>query len=69
MSNPVNKVLFIIHIFQNFYYVSKLPKLVAARNKERRQLQEKKLVLKWFEPISAEDAKGAGVRVFEAYKM
>jgi hypothetical protein len=68
-TNPIQKVLFILHIFINFYYVVKFPNLVAARNKERKQLRDKKLVLKWFEPISSEDAKGAGIRAFEIYKM
>ena len=61
--------IFIVHILQNWFYVSKLPKLVASRNKERAQLRKAKLTLKWFDPISASDAKEAGIRVYEAYKM
>ena len=57
------------HVVQSWYYVSQLPKMIKIRNGERIKLAKAKLILKWFDPISAEDAKGAGVGNFEAYKM
>jgi hypothetical protein len=49
--------------------VSKLPKLWGIRSGELVKLKKAKLTLKWFDPISTEDAKGAGIGNFEAYKM
>jgi hypothetical protein len=57
------------HVLQSLYYVSKLPKLWGIRSGELVKLKKAKLTLKWFDPISAEDAKGAGIGNFEAYKM
>jgi hypothetical protein len=68
-SGPFVLIFFPIHIVQNWYYVSQLPKLIKVRNTERAKLMKAKLTLKWFTPISSEDAKGAGIGNFEAYKM
>ena len=68
-SGPVFMALFPPHILQSWYYVSQLPKMIKVRNGERVKLAKAKLTLKWFEPISTEDAKGAGIGNFEAYKM
>jgi len=68
-TGPIMLALYPPHILQNFYYVSLLPKMVKTRKGEEVKLQKAKLTLKWFEPISAEDAKEAGIRSFEAYKM
>jgi hypothetical protein len=40
-----------------------------VRNSERTKLKKAKLTLKWFEPITTEQAKEAGIGNYEAYKM
>jgi hypothetical protein len=68
-AGPIWVILYPIHLFQNFYYVSLLPKMIKVRKAEEVKLAKAKLTLRWFEPISAEAAKEAGVGSFEAYKM
>lgn len=68
-TGPIFLFFYPIHVVQSLYYVSCLPKMWGIRNSERTKLKKAKLTLKWFEPISAEQAKEAGVGSFEAYKM
>jgi hypothetical protein len=57
------------HVLQNFYYVSQLPKMIRVRKGEEVKLKKAKHTLRWFEGVSAEAAKEAGIGNFEAYKM
>lgn len=68
-TGPIFLGLYLPHVLQNWYYVSKLPKMWKTRDIERIKLKKAKLTLKWFEPISAAEAEKAGVGNFEAYKM
>ena len=68
-SGPFYLIFFPIHVVQSWYYVAKLPKMWRVRDKERSMLKKAKLTLRWFDPISAEAAKEAGIGNFEAYKM
>ena len=67
-TGPILLAIYPPHLLQCLYYVSKLPKLWRMRSAEVVKLKKAKLKLKWFEPISAEQAKSAGVANFEAYK-
>jgi hypothetical protein len=68
-TGPFFMIFYPPHVLQSWYYVSQLPRMIKIRNGELIKLAKAKLTLKWFDPISAEDAKGAGVGSYEAYKM
>jgi hypothetical protein len=68
-TGPFFMILYPPHVLQSLYYVSKLPKMWRMRSSEIVKLKKAKHTLKWFEPISAEEAKSAGVGNYEAYKM
>ena len=68
-SGPFSMIIYPVHVLQSLYYVTQLPKLWKIRNGEVVKLMKAKHTLRWFDPISAEDAKSAGVGNFEAYKM
>ena len=68
-SGPFFMLFYPPHVLQSWYYVSQLPRMVKFRKSEEVKLKKAKLTLKWFEPISAEAVKEAGVGNYEAYKM
>jgi hypothetical protein len=68
-SGPFFMVLYPPHVLQSLYYVFKLPKMWRMRSSEIVKLKKAKHTLKWFDPISAEEAKSAGAGNYEAYKM
>jgi len=68
--NPAVLLIYPLHCFMSWYYVSLLPPMIAARNKELKKISGAKKQLKWFTALSEEDVKDAGIgRSFEAYQM
>lgn len=69
-TNPSVLIIYPLHCVMSMYYVSCLPPMIKARNKELAKFKAAKITLQWFTPVSNEKAKEAGVSGgFEAYKM
>lgn len=68
--NPAVLIIYPLHCVMSWYYVSMLPPMIKARNRELKKLKDNKLTLQWFTPIPDEQVKAAGVDgKYEAYKM
>jgi len=68
-TNPAVLIIFPLHCVMSWYYVSLLPKMVKARNKELATFAKAKITVPWFTPVPADKVKEAGVTSYEAYKM
>jgi len=68
--NPAVLIIYPLHCVMSWYYVSLLPPMIKARNKELGLFKKAKLTLQWFTPIPEDKVAKAGVGAsVEAYKM
>lgn len=69
-TNPSVMIIYPMHCVMSWYYVSLLPPMLKARNKELKKFRDSKTPLYWFTPTPADRVKEIGVSGgYEAYKM
>lgn len=69
-TNPSVLIIYPLHCVMSWYYVSLLPPMIKARNKELAKFKTAKIALQWFTAVPIEKVKEAGAASnFEAYKM
>jgi hypothetical protein len=69
-TNPIVLFIYPMHCVMSWYYVSLLPSMIRARNKELKTFKDAKVDLSWFTPVPGEKVKEIGVSGgYEAYKM
>lgn len=69
-TNPVVMIIYPLHCVMSWYYVSMLPPMIKARNRELKKMTEAKIKMAWFTPAPEAAIKAAGIDGrYEAYKM
>ena len=68
--NPAVLLLYPLHCVMSWYYVSLLPPMIKARNKELALFNKAKITVPWFTAVPDAKVKEAGIGAsHEAYKM
>lgn len=69
-TNPSVMIIYPLHCVMSWYYVSMLPPMIKARNRELKKFKDAKIVVPWFTPVDPAKVKACGVDgKYEAYKM